>query len=127
MTQIQSRHERLTYQPGEIIVREGDVADKFYLITSGEAEIVQARHGDKVLSRLSSGQYFGEIGLLRGGRRTATVRAAVDREVGIEVVALHRDLFHKLMVESNMTKREIALIMQQRIAADGERDESAHA
>lgn len=127
VTQIQAGHERLTYQPGEIIVREGDVADKFYLITSGEAEVVQARHGDKVLSRLSSGQYFGEIGLLRGGRRTATVRAASDREESIKVVALHRDLFHKLTVESNMTRREIALIIRQRLAADEDRDESAHA
>ena len=112
---LQSGHERLTYQPGEVIVREGDAADKFYLITNGEVEVLQSGHGNEVLARLSSGQYFGEIGLLYGGRRTATVRAAADEDTVVQVVAISRDLFNALLTESNMTRNEILLIMRQRL------------
>jgi putative ABC transport system ATP-binding protein len=120
---LQSGHERLTYQPGEVIVREGDVADKFYLITNGEVEVLQSRHGDEVVARLSSGQYFGEIGLLHGGRRAATVRAAVDEDTVVEVVAINRDLFIALLTESNMTRNEIILIMRQRLVELGNADQ----
>ena len=122
VNRIQSSHERLTYKPGEIIIRAGDVSTRFYLITGGVVEVVQPRHGDRVVARLSSGQYFGEIGLLRDSRRNATVRAAIDSEMDVQVVAIHRDLFHRLMVESNMTKTEIAFIMRQRLAQDKEHD-----
>jgi ABC-type lipoprotein export system ATPase subunit/CRP-like cAMP-binding protein len=115
---IRSEHERIRYQPGEIIIREGDIADRFYLLTSGRVDVFQARHGDKVVARLSSGQYFGEIGLRRGGRHIATVRAAVDSQTGVEVVAIHRDLFNELLVESQMTRKEIALIMRQCLLDD---------
>ncbi len=112
---IRSGHERITYQPGEIITREGDVADRFYLVTSGEVEVIQARHGAEAVARIRAGQCFGEIGLLRGGRRIATARAAVGRETGVEVMAIHRDLFNELMLESHMTRNEIALIMHERL------------
>ncbi|MFN2271512.1 MAG: cyclic nucleotide-binding domain-containing protein [Anaerolineae bacterium] len=112
---LQSGHERLTFQPGQVIIREGDVADKFYLITNGEVEVLQSRHGNAVVARLSSGQYFGEIGLLHAGRRTATVRAAADEDTVVEVVAISRDLFSALLTESNMTRNEIVLIMRQRL------------
>jgi ABC-type lipoprotein export system ATPase subunit/CRP-like cAMP-binding protein len=119
---LQSGHERLTFQPGEVIIREGDVADKFYLITNGEVEVLQARHGNAVVARLSSGQYFGEIGLLHAGRRTATVRAAGDEDTIVEVVAISRDLFTALLTESNMTRNEIILIMRQRLLELGNAD-----
>jgi ABC-type lipoprotein export system ATPase subunit/CRP-like cAMP-binding protein len=115
---IRSGHERLTYQPGEIIFREGDVADRFYLLTSGEVEVLQSGHGEEVVARLGSGQSFGEIGLLRGGRRMATIRAATDSETGVEVVVIHCDLYRELMVESSMTNKQIALIMRERLMGD---------
>jgi len=117
-TQIESSYKRLTYRPGEIIIHEGDVADRFYLITKGEVEVFQTKRGYRPVARLCSGQYFGEIGILRGRRRTATVRAAVDSETGVEVMAIDGDDFIKLVAESNMPLPEIVLIMRQRLAAD---------
>jgi CRP-like cAMP-binding protein len=75
-----------------------------------------------VVARLSSGQYFGEIGLLHAGRRMATVRAAVDEDTVVEVVAISRDLFSALLTESNMTRNEIVLIMRQRLMELGNAD-----
>src|SRR6266566_1252290 len=66
----------LTFARGESVIREGDVADAFFVIAHGEAEVVgrdQAGH-EHVLNTLKEDQYFGELGLLRAEPRNATVR-----------------------------------------------------
>jgi NADH dehydrogenase len=69
---------RLHYQPGQAIVRQGDVGSRFFLIVRGEVEVVREAPGggETQLATLGPGDYFGELVLLRGGRRNATVRAA---------------------------------------------------
>ena len=62
---------------GEMVVRQGDPADRFYVIDSGEMRVTQVRDGDvHLLRELGPGDVFGEIGLLRGVPRTATVTAS---------------------------------------------------
>lgn len=64
---------------GEPIVCEGDPADRFYLIAEGAVRVTQEREGrTRTLRDLGSGDVFGEIGLLRGIPRTATVTATQD-------------------------------------------------
>ena len=61
---------------GDAIVREGDAADRFYVIAEGTMRVTQASDagGDEVhLRDLGPGDVFGEIGLLRRSARTATV------------------------------------------------------
>ena len=61
---------------GEVVVRQGDRADRFYLIDSGTLRVTQERDGAGVtLRELGPGSLFGEIGLLRNVPRTATVTA----------------------------------------------------
>ena len=56
-----------------MVVTQGDVGDRYFVIESGEAEVI----GDgRVVATLGAGEGFGEIALLRRSRRTATVRAA---------------------------------------------------
>ena len=57
---------------GTEVIREGDQGDQFYLIEAGELEVV---HGATRVRRLTAGDHFGEIALLRGTTRSATVRA----------------------------------------------------
>ena len=74
---------------------------------------------------MQAGQYFGEIGLLRGGARTATVRAGI--ESSVEVVALDRDEFNSLIADSEATKLAIDRVANQRFrenAAAQEREVS---
>lgn len=62
--------------PGQVVVRQGERADRFYVIDSGTLRVTQEAHGDEaVLRELGPGDVFGEIGLLRGIPRTATVTA----------------------------------------------------
>jgi MFS family permease len=62
---------------GAIVVRQGEPADRFYIIVSGSFAVTQLTDaGTEVhLRRLGPDDVFGELGLLRGGARTATVSA----------------------------------------------------
>lgn len=57
---------------GAVVITEGEAATDFYAIADGELEVMQAGRARKQLGR---GDYFGEIALLQGSTRTATVRA----------------------------------------------------
>ena len=75
-----------TFPAGSVIVEEGAQGGRFYLITTGQADVIV--HDQNVLT-LREGGYFGEIALIDEGPRTATVRAVTDVEaLGIAVVQL---------------------------------------
>jgi cytochrome P450/CRP-like cAMP-binding protein len=66
-----------TIAPGAIIVREGETADAFYILDAGEVTITSAKEGsEQIVGVLRPGHYFGELGLLSGLPRAATVRAS---------------------------------------------------
>jgi NADH dehydrogenase len=72
----------MRFSAGETIVREGEVASRFYVITSGEVEVVeQANGGERPIRRLGPGRHFGELALLQNTKRTASVRAVTDTTV----------------------------------------------
>src|SRR5262249_48494111 len=68
----------VSYPFGAGVVREGEPADAFYLLTAGTARVVtHGENGDEVpLNLLHAGDSFGELALLEKGARTATVRAS---------------------------------------------------
>ena len=71
---------------GAVVFRQGDVGDRWFVIESGEVEVI----GDgRVVATLGAGEGFGEIALLRRSRRTATVVARGD----VRLRALHSDRF----------------------------------
>lgn len=64
---------------GDTVLRQGDAADRFYLIDSGSVRVTRTTDGaEHVLRELGPGDVFGEIGLLRHVPRTATIRAVTD-------------------------------------------------
>src|SRR5687768_15282384 len=92
---LRDRVELIRYSPGEVIVRQGDAADAFFLVRMGFVKVTQHRSGgDLVLSYLGRGGFFGEMGLLGGGVRTATC-TALDH---VDIVRIKGEDF-TLMVE----------------------------
>jgi CRP-like cAMP-binding protein len=69
---LASRLEEQDVAPGEVVIRQGDVGDRFYVIGDGEFTVVQNDHPGPTLH---SGDFFGEIALLRDCARTATIVA----------------------------------------------------
>ncbi len=108
-----TRHLRpLQFAAGETLVRQGEAADRFYILTQGQVSITRQRpDGSKVLvESLESGQSFGEIALLTHEPHDASVRATSD----VEVLALDKARFHKLVDSSAPTAEELAQVMLQR-------------
>jgi len=104
------------YPAGQTIIREGDVADRFYMILDGEVEVLGRVDGEaRVINRLHGGDYFGETGLLTGARRNASVRAASER---VSVMELDRAGFTKLIQECDLTSQELARVMRERLVAN---------
>ena len=111
-----TRHlEHLSYQPGSIILQQGQHVDNFFMVEAGAVEVVligKDRKGKRV-ARLEPGQFFGEIELVQGGQSIASIRAAADGPV--ELAALHRDAFVKLLGDSPLTEEMIGRIVQARL------------
>lgn len=62
---------------GDVVVCEGDAADAFYVVEQGEVSVTTSAAGLGVVRTLTAPGFFGEIGLLHGVRRTATVTATM--------------------------------------------------
>jgi CRP/FNR family cyclic AMP-dependent transcriptional regulator len=64
--------------PGDVIFKDGDAPDKMYVVVSGEVEI---QLGDAVIETVPQGGTFGEMALIDGSPRSATVVAKTESEV----------------------------------------------
>lgn len=100
------------YPSGEVIIREGDPGDKFYVIVSGKAEVKQAGRHDRdiQLGILNEGSCFGEIALLKDTPRVATVEALTP----ISVLALERNDFDEMLREASGLKDRLIAEMEER-------------
>jgi cGMP-dependent protein kinase 2 len=88
--------EPRTVRAGEVIVREGEEDDSLYVIRRGSCVVEKDIGGRPVfLNYLPAGSYFGEMAVLEGGRRTATVRAAIRSELVRLEGAAFRALFEE--------------------------------
>ena len=77
LTPVQLTHvaEKMTkrhFAAGETVVREGDMGEEFFLISDGEVDVVRANHE---VARLGRGEFFGEVALISGEPRNATIVA----------------------------------------------------
>jgi CRP-like cAMP-binding protein/thioredoxin reductase len=69
----------LTPKPGEIIFKHDDYTSSFFSILEGElAVLVKAKDGSEVYFQVKAGNFFGEMGLISGRRRSATIKAITD-------------------------------------------------
>src|SRR6516225_762008 len=89
--------DHLVLEPGEVIVRQGERSERFFIIVDGEVEVRRKGHGqDVIVTRHGPGQLFGEVGALTGAPRTATF-VAVTKTV---VMAVNRSSFQDFVTQS---------------------------
>ncbi|HEY8429307.1 MAG TPA: cyclic nucleotide-binding domain-containing protein [Sandaracinaceae bacterium] len=93
------------YRPGSAIVREGRRADDFFVLLEGEASILRSGHPP---ISIGPGSYFGEMALLDGGPRSATIVA----ETEVHCLRLPRAPFLRMVRE----RPEIALALLRELA-----------
>ena len=94
---------------GGVVIEEGDPGDRFYVIVDGSALV---RVGRRVVSRLSRGEPFGEIALLRDVPRTASVTAEMD----LRLFALERDDFLEAVVGSRPSTLAAERLVEERLS-----------
>jgi thioredoxin reductase (NADPH) len=107
----------LTFAPGQAVLREGDAPDNFYVVAHGEADVVQrdASGVERVVNTLHEDQYFGELGMLTGEPRNATVRA----KTSLEVIAVSQESFKMMVESSKQTAEDIARVASERVRRVG--------
>lgn len=83
---LADRSRTVTCDPKTVVIAEGDDAESFYVIMSGEVEVTR---DERFLATLTVGQYFGELSLLDPGPRNASITTTSD----CVLAALSRDAF----------------------------------
>jgi small-conductance mechanosensitive channel/CRP-like cAMP-binding protein len=102
---------QLHYASGERIIGEGEPGDSFFVVDRGEVEVSKNLAGkDRPLARLTPGQFFGEMALLTGEKRSATVVASGD----VDVFRLDKAGFQKIIAGNPSIAVEISGILAQR-------------
>ena len=112
VAQTASRMTILTFPPGAVVMRQGEPSDRFYVIAKGEAVVVHREPdgSERTLNTIHAGDFFGEVGILTGHARNATVRA----KTSLEVLALDADGLRTLMSSSQKTSDDVARVAKSR-------------
>jgi len=106
--------ETVPYAAGEVLCREGEAGDSFYVIQTGTVAVL-IRGADGVpaeVARLTVGQFFGEMSLLTGERRSATVVADGD----VDVVRVSKLDFADLLKADVELAGKLAAVLEKRLA-----------
>jgi CRP-like cAMP-binding protein/Fe-S-cluster-containing dehydrogenase component len=109
-----------TFAPSEVIVREGEVGDTFYILLSGWAQVLHYSprlRRDITIALLGPGQFFGEMALLREASRTATVRVAASSASEAKVLCVPRDRFLSVLAHHPDVRADLERLMDERTNA----------
>lgn len=108
------------YGPGEVVIREKEHGDEFFIVERGELVVYVSQGGNgkpTEVARLRAGSFFGEMSAITGAPRSATVRAATE----CELLVLDKAAFQRLLDQSP----EAAEVISEALAARQEQLDSA--
>jgi CRP-like cAMP-binding protein len=105
--------ERLNYDPGQVLIRHGDMADAAYVIIEGKAEVsVPTPRGTVVVNTIGKNELIGEIAIFVDTPRTATITAISK----VEVLRISKDLFINVVRQNPDAAIELIRILAARLA-----------
>ena len=105
--------ERLIYDPGQSVVREGEAADAVYVLIEGTVEVtVSTPKGPFVVNRTGRNEIIGEIAIFGDVPRTATVTATSR----VEALKISKDLFINVVRQNPDAAIELLRIFATRLA-----------
>ncbi len=111
------------FADGEAIVRQGEPGQSMYVVGSGSVS-VKLEPGGREVATIERGGYFGEMSVLTGDPRTATVVARGD----VQVIEIQADLFRRVGALNPVAVEQVALAaMTRRTELDAARAASANA
>jgi CRP-like cAMP-binding protein len=102
--------EQVEVAAGTQLTKEGERGDRFFVIKSGTAKVLQ---DDREIRELGEGAFFGEIALLETSERTASVIASTE----MQVVVLTASAFKRLVETDTAAARECEAAMRERWAS----------
>ena len=101
-----------SFEDGDLVTREGDAGDAFYVVTAGKIDVTQ---GGRHVTDLGPGDFLGEIALIDGRTRTATATA-----VGpVDTVCIRRPEFIELLDTHGAVRLGVLMALTERIRRDG--------
>ena len=105
--------ERLTYDPGQTLMKAGEAADAAYVLIEGTAEVtVDSPKGPLVISSMGVNQIVGEIAIFGDVPRTATVTAVTK----VEALKISKELFINIIRQNPEAAIEVLRVLATRLA-----------
>ncbi len=119
LDQLATQVHRLAFGAGEVVVREGDPGDSFYVIERGAVAVVIGRQNGsagRTIAKLGADDFFGEMSLLAGEPRSATVVAQSD----VTVLEVSRAAFQQIVLGDPEILEPISQIASHRLEVQRE-------
>ncbi len=107
-----------SFSPGEVLFREGEIGDSFYIVRRGQIEVVKGlgEQDERLLAIRTAGEFVGEMSLVsEAGQRTASVRAVSQ----VELWQMSREEFNAMLYRQPMLAYQMVRVL-------GDRLDSAH-
>ena len=105
--------ERLTYNPGQVMFKVGDMGDAAYIIIDGTVDIsVPTPTGPIIVNKLGRNEIIGEIAIFGDVPRTATATATSK----LETLRISKELFTKIIRENPDAALELIRVLAARLA-----------
>ena len=108
LKRIAEHADEIGFRKGEVIVEQGQPGGTFYVILEGEIKVAR---GNRTIARMGPGEFFGEISLLDGGPRTATVNA----ETPVTAVRVFKRSFDKVVSQEPGVASQILAVVARRL------------
>ena len=108
LKQIAEHADEISYREQETIVEADQPGGSFFVIVEGEVKVLQ---GNRVIARAGPGEFFGEISLLDGGPRSATVVA----DTPVLAIRLFKTSFDRVVAQEPKVAAKILTVVARRL------------